>query len=538
MKPLYVVGHKNPDCDSIVSAIAYADFLNRQNIKAEAYAQGKATQETQYLIDKYGFEHPKLITTAKCTLNEIEKDEALLVRPGITMKEALDLILSRKNKGVFVTEEDGKLLGVVSVSDLTRLWTKKASDLQKLMASVTLDNIKKVLDAKSYYEDDGFKPDGTVHIMPSMSDKADDYINSIVILRNNPDVQRFAIEAKASLLVVCGEDWIDDVTLAKAREYHVSIVHTERTVLECSRLIYQAPSIDSVTTRQVISFYDNETVEEVGDRMAKSRFRTYPVLNDKNQVVAAVSRYHLFNYEHKRFILVDHNENTQTVNDMEFGEICGIVDHHRMGGLETSNPINIIERVVGSTATIITTLYQEKGYPISKNLAGLLLGGVVSDTMCLKSPTTTPVDIEAAKYLAKIAKITPEELHQELINAVDSILKKSDLELMYDDFKEFRINGSRVAIGQSFTTNFDDYFKIKDRFLSYVEDAAVSQHYDLILIMFTDPRGSGSYFLYTGKKSWVIDEGFHDLMNEKGFSKGIISRKKQVLPRIIDTMNQ
>ena len=272
--------------------------------------------------------------------------------------------------------------------------------------------------------------------------------------------------------------------------------------------------------------------------MAKSRYRTYPVLNEDNQVVAAISRYHLFSYEKKRFVLVDHNEETQTVNDMEFGEILGIVDHHRIGGIETPVPINIIERVVGSTATIITTLYQQSGYIIDKNMAGILLGGIVSDTLCLKSPTTTRVDEVAAKYLEEIAGISAKDLQTEMINATDSILKKSDLELMYDDFKEFRISGSRVAIGQSQCCKWDDYFEIKERFLNYLNDAVISQNYDLILIMFTDPKGSGSYFLYTGKKSWVIEEGFHDMMSKDGFAKDIVSRKKQVLPVIVDTMNQ
>ncbi len=538
MKPIYVVGHKNPDTDSIVSSIAYARYLNLEGQEALPYAQGKATQDTQYLLDKYGFAHPELITSAKCMLKEIEKDEAVLVRLDITMKEALDEILLRKNKGVFVTEEDGKLLGIVSISDLTRLWTKSEEDLQKIMKTVCLENVVKTLDAKVYFASDAFACNGVVHIMPSMSDRMQDYKDSIVILRNNPDTQRFAIDAKASLLVICGEDWIDQVTLEMAKKNDVSVIHTKRSVLECSRLIYQSPSIACVTSDKVISFYETETVEEVSDRMAKSRYRTYPVLNEENQVVAAISRYHLFSYEKKRFVLVDHNEETQTVNDMEFGEILGIVDHHRIGGIETPVPINIIERVVGSTATIITNLFQQSGYEIDQNLAGLLLGGIVSDTLCLKSPTTTKVDEIAAAYLEKIAKIQAEQLQTEMINATDSILKKTDLELMYDDFKEFRISGSRIAIGQSQCCKWEDYFAIKERFLAYLEETVISSNYDLILIMFTDPKGTGSYFLFTGKKSWVIREGFHDRMSKDGFAKGIVSRKKQVLPVIVDTMDQ
>lgn len=538
MKPYYVIGHKNPDSDCIVSAITYAELKKQLGVKAKAYALGKANRETQYLLEKYGFSHPEMIHTAKCTLAEIEKDEAILVKPGITMKKAFDAVSSRKNKGVFVVDDDSKLLGIVSISDLTKLWTESDDTLKEYMRRTKLSNIIDVLEAKVYHKENDFHTSGLIHIMPSMSDTREEYKDSIVILRNNPDVQRFAIDNGASLIIISGEDWVDNVTLEKAKEQHVSMIHTKRTVLECSRLIYESISIDEVTTHDVISFKESETVEEVSERLAKTRFRTYPVLNETGQVIAAISRYHLFHYDKKKFILVDHNEATQTVNDIEYGEIVEIVDHHRMGGIETMNPINIIEKAVGSTSTIIYGLYVQNHVEITEQIAGLLLGGLISDTLCLRSPTTTDEDKKVAEELSKIAKISPTELQQELINASDSILNKTDLELLYDDFKEFRISSSRIAIGQSQCKNWEEYFKIKDHFLKYLEEAAISQHYDLILIMFTDPAGSGSYLLYTGKKDWAVREGFVDVLSEDGFAKGIVSRKKQVLPVIIDTLNK
>ncbi|MCR5228789.1 MAG: DHH family phosphoesterase, partial [Solobacterium sp.] len=349
MKPYYVTGHKNPDCDSIASAIAYAALKTALGEEAVACAQGKANRETMFLLNRYGFEHPQIIHSAKCTLSEIEKDEAVLVGAGITMKAALDQILSRKNKGVFVTEGNGRLIGIVSMSDLTRLWIQNEDEMRTLMSQASLSNIERVLDAKAYNREKDFHTNGVVHIMPSMSDRSEIYRDAVVVLRNNPDVQRFAIDSHAACIIISGEDWVDNVTLERARENHVSILHTPHTVIECSRLIYQAPSIDTVLTRNVISFRENETVDVVSSRMANTRFRTYPVLNDKGQVTAAISRYHLFHYEKKRFILVDHNEVSQSVNDLEYGEVCEIVDHHRLGGIETVNPINIIARTVGST---------------------------------------------------------------------------------------------------------------------------------------------------------------------------------------------
>ncbi len=537
MKPYYVTGHKNPDCDAIASAVAYAALKTALGEEAVACAQGKANRETMFLLNRYGFEHPQIIHSAKCTLSEIEKDEAVLVGAGITMKAALDQILSRKNKGVFVTEGNGKLIGIVSMSDLTRLWTENEEEMRSLMSQATLPNIERVLDAKVYNREKNFHTNGVVHIMPSMSDRSEIYRDAVVVLRNNPDVQRFAIDSHAACIIISGEDWVDNVTLERARENHVSILHTPHTVIECSRLIYQAPSIDTVLTRNVISFRENETVDVVSSRMANTRFRTYPVLNDKGQVTAAISRYHLFHYEKKRFILVDHNEVSQSVNDLEYGEVCEIIDHHRLGGIETVNPINIIARTVGSTCTIVTGLYRQNGVEIDQNMAGLLLGGIVNDTLCMRSPTTTKEDTDAAKYLSQIAGITPEKLNALMISASDSILRKTDQELLYDDFKEFRINDNKVAIGQSQCKDWNEYFRIRDHFLGYLQETAERQNYDLILIMFTDPAGSGSYFLYTGRLSWAVSEGFSGILRDE-FAPDVISRKKQVLPVIIDMLNK
>ncbi len=534
-KPIYVVGHKNPDCDSIASSIAYANLKRKMNVNAIACRLGQVNSETGYLLKRFNLPSPELIYSAKCQLKEIELDEAVLVKSEITMKEALDEILKRKNKGVFVVDDNHKLLGIVSISDLTSLWTNKPEVLKELMQKASLDDITKTLKGEIYNKSKKFTSSGKVFLLPSLSDNASDYKGGIIIVGNNPDIQRYLIESGASLIVVCGEAWVDSVTLKKAENEGVSIIHTPLTALETSQVIFQSPSVKHVMSKDVIYFHDNETVEEASKKMAKSRYRTYPVLNENNEVINAVSRYHLFNYEKKRFILVDHNETTQAVNDLEYGEIIEVIDHHRFGGMETSNPISVVARTVGACATIIADLYFQSNIEMDKNIAGLLLGAIISDTLTLKSPTTTEVDILMAEKLSKLAEISVEDLSAGMIGASDSILNKTHLELLYDDFKEFRIGDSRVAIGQSQCKSKDDFLKIKDDFLKYLKEVSVTQKYDLILIMFTDPLGTGSYFLYTGHTEWVIKEGLKDVIRDELASQ-IISRKKQVLPVIIQTL--
>ena len=333
-KPIYVIGHKNPDCDSIVSAIAYSNLKRELNENVVACRLGPCNSETKYLLKKFNFEQPELIYTAKCQLKEIDMDDTVLVTVNYTMKQALDEILKRKNKGVFVVDDNKKLLGIVSISDLTSLWTNKPDVLKNLMSKASIENITQTLKGEIYNRSTSFKTNGNVFLLPSLSDNGQDYKDGIVIVGNNPDIQRFLIDAKAALVIVCGEDWVDNVTLTKAIESDVSIIHTTLSALDCSQVIFQSPSVKEVMSEDVIFFKNTETVEEVSNRMAKTRFRTYPVLNEKGEVINAVSRFHLFNYEKKRFILVDHNEMSHSINDLEYGEILEIVDHHRFGGIE------------------------------------------------------------------------------------------------------------------------------------------------------------------------------------------------------------
>ena len=225
-KPVYVVGHKNPDCDSIVSAIAYAELKNKLGLKSQACRLGDCNSETKYLLKKFNFEQPELIYSAKCLLKEIEKDEAVLISVDYTMKQALDEVLKRKNKGVFVVDDNKRLLGIVSISDLTSLWTDKPEDLKKLMKTASLQNIKDTLKGDIYNKSENFKPSGEVFLLPSLSDNGSIYKDGIVIVGNNPDIQRYLIDSDAALIIICGEAWVDNVTLAKAKDKDVSIIHT------------------------------------------------------------------------------------------------------------------------------------------------------------------------------------------------------------------------------------------------------------------------------------------------------------------------
>ena len=535
-KPIYVTGHKNPDSDSICAAIAYSNFKNNLGMNTIPSRLGELNNESKYILNKFGFSAPLRIFSAKCTLAEIEKDEAILIRKTDTMKETLDAITKRKNKGAFVIDDHNKLEGVVSMSNLTGVWIADEDRLTELMKSATLDNILKTIQGELLFEAE-FKPNGKVHLLPSLGQNSQIEPGTIVICGNYPDVQRSMIEQNAGLIIICGENWVDSVTMMIADTKKVPIIHTPLSAIAIAKLIYQSLSVEQVMTKNVVTFKNSETVDGASTRMAKTRFRTYPVLNDKEEVVGAISRYHLFNYEKKKFILVDHNEATQSVNDLEFGEVMEIVDHHRLGGIMTSTPIQFINKIVGSTCTIVYELYKQYKMELPQNYAGLLLAGILSDTMSLKSPTTKESDILAVEELAEICHIDVNELSQELIQTADSLFNKTFEELLFEDFKEFNVGDVKVAVGQTACRSSSEYQKIKKDFVKYMEEENKRLRCDLLMMVFTKTNGEGSYFLYTGEKSWVVEEGFKPAMLDD-FAPHFISRKQQVLPVILETLNQ
>ncbi len=535
-KPTYIIGHKNPDSDSICSAIAYSYLKNKLGYKTIPACLSEMNNESRYILKKFGIEEPQLIRTAKCTLSEIDMDDALIVTKDTTMKEALEAILIRKNKGIFVVDERNCLEGIVSISDLTNLWTSDENQMIELMSKAKIENIIKTT-SSTLLNDASFITNGQVLLLPSLGQNNIVYPGSIVIVGNSPELQRSVISQKAALVIICGEKWVDSVTLDIARACEVPIIHSAQSAISVAHSIFQSPTIEEVMVKNVTYFKMNETVDGALQRMAKTRFRTYPVLNDNNEVVGAISRFHLFNYEKKSFILVDHNEYSQSVNDLEFGEVIEIVDHHRLGGIETNSPVQFINYTYGSTCTIISALFDLYKIKIPMQIAGILLAGIISDTMCLKSPTTTETDIEVAHYLANAANVDIEKLSIELVKTTGSLINKSFLEIMYEDFKEFRLQESKIAIGQVVCRSEEEFKHIKKDFSDYLETQNMQHRYDLLLILFTDPTGKGSYFLYTGKKSWIIEDGFKATLKED-FVPGIISRKKQVLPVVIETINR
>ena len=532
--PLYVIGHKNPDTDAIVSAIAYAEYKKQLGIDAVAARLGSTNSETEYLLEKFEFDEPIRLYTARSLLKEIDIDKANLVCSDMTMKDALDFALKTKNRSLIVADKQKRLQGIVSLDDLTYMWTLSDEELASIIKTITLDNIVKTLDGKIICENT-INLSGTMHMFPSVKSKVLE--NSIVLLRNENDKLEYCLNKGAKLLVVVTSSPIESKIIKLASNLNACIVVTEKTPLSVTRLIYQTPTIAEVMQpKEKIEYYlENETVQEVSKKMAKSRHRSYPVINEDGKVCGAVSRYHLFNYKKKQFILVDHNEYKQTIDEIDDGEIVEIIDHHRFGGFETDNPINVVTMNVGASATIVANMFIENKVKLDSKLAGLLLGAIISDTMNFKSPTTTTKDIEVAHKLEKISKIDSNKLSKEMIEHADSLLSKRLIEIVFNDFKEFNIEGNKVGLGQALCKSKEEFLMMKDELSQYLEDSCKTGSYDVLISLLTNPNGSGSYILAGGNKKYIVEDMYGKIIKDN-FVKSLVSRKKQLLPSVIKAL--
>lgn len=535
-QPVYIFGHKNPDTDTIVSAIAYAEYKKHLGVDAVAARLGSINNETEFLLEKFGFEDPARISTARSLLKEIDMDKVSLVNKDITMKDALNKILKTKAKVLMVGDKQKHLIGLVSLDDLTYMWTKTDKELENIIKEIKIENLLNVLEGKLVLK--GSRPlSGKMHMFPSLKSNVED--DSIVISRNEDEKIQYCLDIGASLIIVVTSSPISKNVLKMAKDADATIVSTSLSPLSVTRLIYQTPTIEYVMAKKekIVYFDDDETVQDATKKILKTRHRSYPVLDDEGKVIGALSRFHLFDYAKKKLILVDHNETKQSIDNIEDGEILEIVDHHRIGGFESDNPISIITKAVGSTSSIIADMFITNKVALNKKLAGLLLGAIISDTLNYNSPTTTPFDIDVAKKLEKISGIKSKDLEKEMLEHSDSILSKRFIEIVYDDFKEFNIDGLKIGLSQAVCKSKDEFEKIKKDLQSYLEDSCKSGGYELLMIMLTNPNGSGSYVLAAGNRRYVLNNMFINKLRDN-YVKGLLSRKKQLLPEVIKVMGE
>ena len=522
--PIYIIGHKNPDSDSICSAMALAELKQKQGVNAVAARLGRVNPETSFILNKLGLEAPEYVTTAKLMLSEIDIDEAKTINEHDIIRNGWEYSQETKSKTLYVMNDDNEYVGLAAVWEMAQIQMQELVDTAELLKKATIQNLCDSVHGKVLLEGN-VERSGYVRIADKkMMDR--DLTGAIMVLGDSEDAM-FKCIAKGCAVIVVAENYVpDDLILSIAKDKGVSMINTPYNIMKIIQMIYRAIPINAIMTpaKDVVHFNRNEYLEDVEREMLKTRHSLYPVLN-MDKLVGSVARYHLLKAEKKKFILVDHNEMKQSISDIEQGEIVEIVDHHRIGDVQTSNPITFRNMIVGSTCTIVAMMYQECGIKMSKTAAQLILYGMISDTMNLKSPTCTKVDYEISEKISQEFDLDVNEMAMELFKHTATIKGKEFKDLLYNDIKEYMLAGQHIAVSQIFTYDLEDVDEIEKDYLDYMESENKKNNYDFLLMVFTNIEGNGSKFLYVGPLSNTLKTAI-----DRFTARGYVSRKKQIVP--------
>ncbi|MEG6586343.1 putative manganese-dependent inorganic diphosphatase [Dendrosporobacter sp. 1207_IL3150] len=536
-KPIYTIGHRNPDTDSICSAIGYAHLKRALGENVVPARAGKINAETKFVLEQFGIESPKLLTDLYPRVRDVMLDTTIVLQPNDTLRELGKVMRQLGVKSVPVIDENNSLQGIVSVSDLAKRYFDELEMQDLCEAGVDFAAIIKVLDGQLIQGDDlNRKVTGKVRIAAGSATTIQKVIQAgdVVLVGDRGSTLLECIEKKISCLIVTGNAQIDKDILAVAAKEGITVISAPYDTYTCARLINQCIPVSMIMQKKVISFKPSDMVSDIKEIIAETQYRNYPVI-ENGKLVGLITRDQLIVTEREKIILVDHNERTQAVEGIEEAQIVEIVDHHRLGGLETGEPIFIRHEPVGSTATIVANMHWHRGIEMPAHIAGLLLAAIVSDTVLFKSPTATSYDRETAVKLAEIAKLNLQEFGMSVLKAGSGIGDMSPSEIIRNDLKEFQIGEYRVAIGQLSVMDTAEVLAVKDDLLLGMETMRSKENYDMTLLMVTDIINEGTHLIYSGHPSILIGEAFGN-KGEGGvvYLPGVMSRKKQVIPPMVE----
>ena len=541
-----VIGHRNPDTDSICSAIAYAELKNRTStLVCEPRRAGKMNQETEFVLKKFGVTPPRMCTDVNPKIRDVDYREMPGIPGSTSLRRAWKIMRDQQIDTLSITSADNELEGIITVKDLatanmdvfdTAVLAKSRTSYKNILE--TLNGTMVVGDADAVCTTGHIKiGTATPEMLESSVEKGD-----IVILSNRYESQLCAIEKEASLLIICNGAKVGRTIQRIADETGVAIMTTPEDTYAAGKLISQCAPISYYMTRNdILKFTLVTPVADVLRVMAKVRHRYFPILDEEGKYCGMVSRRNVIALRKRRIILVDHNEATQAVEGFDQAEILEIIDHHRIGSLETSGPVYFRNQPVGCTATIITQMYDENGVDIPPQIAGLLLAAILSDTLAFRSPTCTPVDENTAKRLAKIAGVDIEEFSTEMFEAGEKLDGKTPEEVFLQDFKVFMCGDIRFGVAQGSYMTRKNLQAAQALLQPYLEEARNKQNVEDLYMLLTDVPKEESVVICTGRyAAEVLSNGFESRPAADGSwtLPGVVSRKKQLIPAMMSAYQE
>lgn len=543
-RKIYVVGHKNPDTDSICSAIAYAKLKSK--LTGEIYTPrraGQINEETQYVLERFRVKAPRLLSDLRVQIKDVELRKVAGIDESVSIRTAWARMKELNIKTLPVTRE-GKLKGLITIGDIATSYMD-VYDSSILSASRTqYRNIATTIGGEVIVGNDhGFMLKGKVAIAASGRDLMADFIeeDDLLILGDRPHAQQDALDLNVSCIVVCQGAEISDDVIAQAQRKEIVIISTPHDTFTVARLINQSIPVNRFMTKGgIVSFGMKDYVDDVKEVMATKKFRDFPILDGQGNFLGFISRRRLLNSRRKQVILVDHNEKNQAVDGVEEADVLEIIDHHRLSSIQTIGPVFFRNQPVGCTATIIYQMYQEEETEIDPVTASLLCAAIISDTLMFRSPTCTPLDESAARKLAELGDINIEELAQEMFNAGSNLKGKSAEEIIFLDFKQFTVNETVIGVGQVNSMSAAELEEIKAMVQPHMEEVREKSKLDMIFFMLTNIVVESTQLLCCGSEARSKVMMAYDLSEdtENILLKGVVSRKKQLVPTLVGALQQ
>ena len=542
-----VIGHRNPDTDSICSAVCYAHLKSK--VTGEEYIPARAGHvngETRFVLDYFGVEEPQLEEDVRTQVRDIEIRKTKGVADNISLKRAWNIMQENNVVTIPAVREDGTLEGLITVGDITKTYMNIYDSSILSKANTQYSNIIETLEADLVIgRADAYFSKGKVLIAAANPDLMEFYIepHDLVILGNRYESQLCAIEMGADCIIVCEGAGVSMTIKKIAQERGCTIIATTYDTYTAARLINQSMPISYFMTREhLITFNSDDYIDEIRDVMASKRHRDFPILDKDGRYLGMISRRNLLGAKGKRVILVDHNEKNQAVAGIENAEILEIIDHHRLGTIQTMSPVFFRNQPLGCTATIIYQMYQEAGVKVEKKIAGLLCSAIVSDTLLIRSPTCTPMDEMAARTLADIAGVDIEKYAMEMFGAGSNLKGKGDEEIFYQDFKRFTSGKIAIGVGQITSLNGEELEGIRPRIQNYMENARQANGLDMVFFMLTNILTESTDLICEGNGALQLASKAFHTETEDGEDEpagpvvrlpGVVSRKKQLIPELM-----
>ena len=542
---VFVIGHKNPDTDSVCSAICYArlkNILTGGNYVAKR--AGHLNEETQYVMEKLGIKPPQYMKDVRPQVKDIEIRRTKGVSREISVKDAWTLMKEQNVVTLPITEGEC-LEGLITIGDIAKSYFEVYNSTILSTAKTKYQNIVDTLNGTVVTGDtDTIFDKGKVVIAAANPEMMENYIESgdIVILGNRYEAQLCAIEMEAGCLIICEGAEVSKTITRFAKEHNCIIITTGFDTYTVARLINQSMPIGFLMKEKegIVKFHTEDFIEDIQQTMAKLRHRDFPIEDMSGHYVGMISRRNLLGAGKKKLILVDHNEKGQAVSGVETAEILEIIDHHRLGAIQTVAPVFFRNQPLGCTATIIYQMYQEYNVPIDKTTAVLLCSAIISDTLIFKSPTCTQKDIDACQSLAEIAELDIESYGREMFRAGSNLSGKAAKDIFYQDFKRFTVNDVTIGVGQINSMSTEEIAKVKPRLQEFIDGSAQEHGVDIIYFLLTDIVSESSEVICAGKNAaGLIEQAFNVSVNgDCAVLSGVVSRKKQFFPAIVEALQQ